>query len=45
MGLRFFIIVERKILGLINLRFSLVKIGFLGYLSFLVDFLKLVLKE
>jgi NADH-quinone oxidoreductase subunit H len=27
------------------LRFSLVKIGFLGYLSFLVDFLKLVLKE
>jgi NADH:ubiquinone oxidoreductase subunit H len=45
LGLGFFIIVERKILGLINLRLSLIKVLFLGYLFFLVDFLKLILKE
>ena len=41
----FFLLIERKILGVIHYRFGPNKVFFLGIIQFLIDFLKLIFKD
>lgn len=44
-GIGFFLLIERKIIGLVQFRLGPNKVLFLGILQFFIDFIKLLVKE